>query len=355
MNSFRFESPWWLLLLAILPMLRWLGKRNRPAALLFSSRLLLQEIPVSLAQRVGWILPWVRTLGLVLLIVALARPQAGHEDRRIQTEGIAIQMVIDKSGSMRAMDFTIDNQRASRIEAVKKVFRDFVLGDNSKKGRLDDQIGLIAFGGFAECVCPLTLDHATLVKLLDTVRIPEPTRSFGGRRGDQQLLNEELETAIGDGVVLACDRLKDAKAKSKVIILLSDGDNNAGVATPEEAAEVAKKLGLHVYCIGVGSTRGTRMPIQDMFGRLTFSSQLVRLDDRTLRAIANTTGGHYWNAEDSQTLAEIYAEIDKLEKTQQEGRVFVHYRELFAWPLIAGAGLVMFEWLCRMTRWRKLP
>src|SRR5690606_12672744 len=185
---------------------------------------------------------------------------------RIRTEGIAIEMCIDRSGSMQAVDFQIHGRSVNRLEAVKHVFRDFVGGDGELPGRPDDLIGLIAFGGFAEALCPQTLDHGALLQILDGVDFPKPIRDREGRVINEQLLEEELQTALGDAVALAVDRLKDVPAKSRVIILLSDGENTAGIIEPADAAKAAREFGIRIYSIGVGSTGMAPFPGRDLFG-----------------------------------------------------------------------------------------
>ena len=306
-------------------------------------------------QRVKRLLPGVRLAGLLLIVFALARPQRGLQEFRVQTEGVAIEMCIDHSGSMQALDFQIDSQRVNRLEAVKKVFEDFVDGGGDLPGRPDDLIGLISFGGFAEGKAPLTLDHGALLEVLKTVDIPRPIRDARGRVINERFLQEEMATAIGDAVAMAVDRLKDSSAKSKVVILLSDGENTAGVATPEEAAKAAKAYEIKIYSIGVGSTGRAPFPAVDLFGREVLQARNVRLDEATLKMMAETTGGLYFNAQDMQSLERVYAEIDKLEKTISEGRMYTEYVELYPWFLLGGLGLVVSEIVLSATRFRSLP
>jgi Ca-activated chloride channel family protein len=164
-----------------------------------------------------------------------------------------------------------------------------------------------------------------------------------------------MATAIGDALATAVDRLKDAKAKSKVIILLSDGENTAGAVTPEEGAEAAKAFGIKIYAIGVGSTGPAPFEVEDSFGRKAYRTQLVRLDEQTLRMLADTTGGRYFNARDTQALEQVYAEIDQLEKTESEGRLYTEYVELYLWFLVPGLCLLILEVILSATRFRSLP
>lgn len=356
LGAFRLQDPFWLLLwtplLAVGLLAIW---RGRQTAVLYSSVQLLKGLPVTMMQRIKRMLPWVRLIGMALFVVALARPQRGLHEFHVRTEGIAIQMCIDRSGSMQAMDFEIDGDHVNRLEAVKKVFREFVEGGGRLPGRPNDLIGLISFGGFAEGKSPLTLDHGALLEVLKSVEIPTPIEELRGDPRYRQILQEEMATAIGDSVALAVDRLKDAKAKSKVIILLSDGENTAGVVMPEDAAKAAKSFGIKVYSIGVGSTGRAPFPARDLFGRTVLQSQRVRLDEETLQMLADTTGGKYFNAKNTQALEEVYAEIDKLEKTVSEGRLYTEYVELYQWFMLPGLALVILEIVLASTRFRSLP
>lgn len=350
------KYPWVLLLWIPVVILWQLGRTTqRRAALTYSSVDVLKSLPVTWMQRLkGW-LPWLRLLALMLIVYALARPQKGIREFRVQTEGIAMQMCLDRSGSMEALDFEIDGEQVNRLTIVKKVFGDFVGGGDRLPGRPDDLIGLIVFGGFAEAMSPLTLDHGALLQALEAVKIPQPIQDSRGRIINERLLQEELSTAIGDAVALAVDRIKDAKAKSKVVILLSDGESNAGVVTPEEAADAAKAFGVKIYTIGVGTTGRAPFPAVDVFGRRVLQARPVRLDETTLKMLADKTGGQYFNAQDTETLRRVYAEIDKLEKTKSEGRLYTEYEEVYLWFLLPGVALILLELLLATTRFRSLP
>lgn len=356
MNGWRLEDPLWLLLLPPVLTLGLLPRlRRRRATVLYSSTQLVAAMRPTLALRFKRFLPWLRVLGLALLVVALARPQHGTEEFRARTEGIAIQMCLDRSGSMQAFDFFIGGERVNRLTAVKQVFRDFVAGAGELPGRPNDLIGLIAFGGYANSKCPLTLDHDVLLKTLASVKIPQPVRDARGRAINSRYLNEERATAIGDAVTLAADRLRQSEAKSKVVILLSDGENTAGVVDPARAAEAAKTLGVKIYTIGVGATGLAPFPTVDLFGRRRFTMQLVRLDEATLRMMAEKTGGRYFHAKNTEALHEVYAEINKLEKTVSEGKIYADYREFYQYAMFPALGLVLLEVLLVTTRFRSLP
>ncbi len=356
MSELRLAEPLWLLMCLPLLLATMISLRGeRRGAVVYSSVRLLESLPVTLAQRVKWLLPWLRFAGMLLVIVALARPQHGLKDFRIQTEGIAIVMCIDRSGSMQALDFQLDGNRVDRLEAVKAVFHDFVAGNGRLPGRPDDQIGLVSFGGFAEAKAPLTLDHGALLEVLKTVEIAQPVYDRNGEVINLRYLEEERATAIGDAVALAVERLRDVRAKSKVIILLSDGENTAGVIEPADAAKAAESFGIKIYSIGVGSTGTAPIRMIDPFGREKLVRQHVRLDEATLKMIAETTQGRYFNAKDTNSLEDVYQDIDQLEKTQLEGRLYTEYRELFQWWLLPGLALVVTELSLRCTRFRSLP
>lgn len=356
MNAFRFEDPWWLLLLLPVAWITW-RKRSKKLlqAIVYSSIEGLKARPRSLAGRLKPWLEWLWPIAATLVLLAIARPQLGREEVRLNTDGIAIMMSIDRSGSMNALDFEVDERRVNRLEVVKQVFRDFVQGAEGFQGRPDDLIGLVAFGGFAESKCPPTLDHDTLLKILDNVKLPEPILDSQGRVINEDLLREEQATAIGDALGTAVDRLKDLKIKSKVIVLLSDGESNAGVLSPDEAAEAAKAFGIKIYCIGVGSNGQAPFLMTDAFGRKFLQNQLVRMDEATLKSLAEKTGGQYFNAKDTEALRGVYEQIDLLEKTQTEGKIYTDYRDLYPWLILPGIALVILEMLLTSTRFRSIP
>lgn len=356
MNAFRFQDPVWLLLLIPVIGFGLLSiRRERNSTVLYSNVDLLKGLPVTLAQRWKRLLPWLKICGLVLIVLALARPQSGREEFRIRTEGIAIEMCIDRSGSMRALDFPVDGERVNRLDAVKRVFHHFVAGKGDFDGRPDDLIGLVVFGGFADAKCPPTLDHGALLDILETVEIPEPVVDKQGRIINEQLWQEEQATAIGDAIAVGVDRLKDMKSKSRVIVLLSDGENTAGVVQPEEAADAAAEFGIRIYSIGVGTTGMAPYPTTDAFGRNVLRAQPVRLDEETLKMLSQKTGGRYFNAQNTEALAEVYAEIDRLEKTETEGRLYTEYREIFQWLMLPGLACVLIQVVLTATQFRGLP
>ena len=228
-----FHSPFWfLLLIPFVVLVVWNRKFRVRRGIIYSDITILKQAPQTLWQRIRRIISVFPYIALFLLIVALARPQAGREDFRVKTEGIAILMCIDRSGSMQAIDFRREGRWMNRLEAVKVTFREFVLGNEKLPGRANDLIGLIAFGGFVDSVCPLTLDHSNLVSMLESIQLAEANKDALGQEIAAAFVNEERLTAIGDALVEAVERIKDAPAKSKVIILLSDGEQTAGITTP---------------------------------------------------------------------------------------------------------------------------
>ncbi len=356
MSSFRFQDPIWLLLLIPVVGFGLLAmRRERRSAVLYSNVELLEGLPVTFAQRIKRLLPWLKIGGMTLIVLALARPQSGREEFRVRTEGIAIEMCIDRSGSMRALDFPVEGERVNRLAAVKQVFRQFVAGEGDFDGRPDDLIGLVVFGGFADAKCPPTLDHGALLDILDTVEIPEPVVDKQGRIINERLWQEEQQTAIGDAIAVGVDRLKDLKSKSRVIVLLSDGESTAGVVQPEEAAAAAAEFGIRIYSIGVGTTGMAPYPTTDAFGRTVLRAQPVRLDEETLKMLSQKTGGRYFNAQDTEALTEVYAEIDRLEKTETEGRLYTEYREIFQSLMLPGLACVVLQTMLTATRFRGLP
>ena len=363
-DLFHPDARWALLLLLLLPVIWWrVYLRRRPNAVRFSSIESLRQLPATWRMRLRWLLPVLRTLALVVLIVAIARPRKGNEQTRIRAEGIAIGLLVDRSGSMQAMDFTIEGKRVNRLAAVHNVVRSFVLGDDSLKGRPDDLIGLIGFGSYADSKCPLTLDHAYLIDALNNMKIATT--------------EGEGQTAIGDAIALGVEhlkaldqtrRLQHAKPiRSRILILLTDGQSNAGDIEPLKAAEIAKTYGIKIYTIGAGTRGMAPVPVVDpLGGNMGFRMMQVDIDEDTLRKIADATGGRYYRATDTDSLRQVYAEIDKLEKTETMERRYLQYRELATeWThwgrltlpplLLLVFALLAVEVVLRYTWLRKLP
>ena len=325
-----FAHPWFLSLLLLVPLAAWsLWSGRRRSAVTFSSTAIADDIGPTLRQRFSWLPSALALFALVLMILSLARPREGRERTIIESEGIAIEMVVDRSGSMQAMDFKIDGQRVDRLAAIKNVAADFVLGNQDSErqldGRASDLVGLIAFAGYADAISPPTLDHTYLTSQLNKLAIVQ-RRSEDG-------------TAIGDAISLAVEKLntldddRDDKQNSKVIILLTDGENTAGEFDPLVAAELAEKMDVRIYTIGVGTRGQAPVPVPSpLTGRKLIQWMQVNIDEETLRGIAKTTGGKYFRATDTDSLIEIYAEIDQLEKAKIESQHVVNYRELAIQP-----------------------
>ncbi len=298
MDSLRLYSWFWLLVApAVLGALWWRFRPQARPAAVFSSVADLKGLPVTNAQRIRRGLPYVYGLGLCLVIAALARPQAGKAESRISGEGIAIEIVLDTSGSMEALDFQLEGQDVSRLAAVKHVIKEFVLGSRAwgLSGRPDDLVGLVAFGGFADSKCPLTLDHGALVDIVRGLETPKPVRDSQGRVINAEALKEEMATAIGDGVAVAVDRLRGARATSKVLVLLTDGANNAGAVEPREAAAIAADSGIRVYTIGIGRSGMVPIPQEDEFGNKVLVPAQFPIDEELLQEMAQAGRGRVFS------------------------------------------------------------
>ena len=357
MESFRFESWQWLLAIPlVIATVVWAHRRREKPRVVFSSLHDLSSLPITLVQRLKALLPWMTGIGLILLMMGLARPQWGKSESRISGEGIAIQLVLDISGSMEAIDFELEGQDVNRLTAVKHVVKEFVLGSRSSglSGRPDDLIGLVAFGGYADSKCPLTLDHGALVETVRALSTPKRIRDRRGRVVNEQAFQEEMATAIGDGLALGLSQLKESQAKSKVVILLTDGDNNAGVVDPREAALIAQEMGVKVYTIGIGRNGLVRIPQEDALGQVALVAAQFRIDEQLLKEIAEVTGGTYFHASETKGLAKVYAKIDELEKSQLEETKFSQYDELFHWFVGSGFALLGVVRLMSATRFRTL-
>lgn len=336
--SFHQPSAWLLVLLLALPIIAWRhrGGRGR-SAVTFSSIRPLLAAGGSWAVATRQVVPALRWAAIILLIVCVARPRMADEHTRIQTEGIAIQLVIDRSGSMLAEDFGDQRRPVSRLATVKEVVKEFVAGGDELQGRPDDLIGLITFATYADSLTPLTLDHDFL---LDAVSVTEVSPS-----------NEDRATALGDAIALGVERMSgleqgradiDRRIKSRIMVVLTDGENNAGDIDPITAAKMAAAFDIKVYTIGAGTDAAMApVPVRDPFtGRLGRRMIPVSIDERTLREIAAITGGQYFRATDRETLKEVYRQIDELERTRIEQRRYTDYRELAVEPIrLAGITL----------------
>jgi Ca-activated chloride channel homolog len=331
----RFLQPEWLWLLALLPMVMLLrGRRGPVAAVEFSDVGLAREVARSARTRAGrwlWLFP---VLAGALMIVGLARPQRAHSRTEVTANGIDIVLGLDVSGSMQALDFLVDNRRVNRIEVVKSVVSRFI------EERPSDRIGLIAFAASPYLVSPLTLDHDWLQQNLERV-----STAVGADDG----------TAIGSAIAASVNRLRTTAAKSKVVILLTDGMNNTGKISPIAAAEAAKAMGVKIYTIGVGVRGMAPIPVRDEAGNLHMIMDKVDVDEKTLETVAEATGGTFYRATDTDSLQKIYEQINRLEKTAQTVQKFEHFDELYSWALIPAAAILGFSLLLQHTRFRRLP
>ncbi|MBN2302402.1 MAG: VWA domain-containing protein [Lentisphaerae bacterium] len=333
---FRFADPYYYLMLAPIGIAFWFVYRRRiRTAIPYPAIFRLSSTHTTWRIKAATILPALYLLGAVLSVIALARPQTVFSKMRRTTDAIAINMVVDVSGSMEALDLSHQSPTGvkykTRLDVVKETFADFV------DKRPDDLIGLVVFGGYASTLCPLTMDHDALRHVLSGVEIPKPVYD-----GKNQVMNqEELLTAIGDALTTACARLQNAAPKSKIIVLLSDGESNTGIVEPTAAIKVAKELGIKIYTIGVGSTGRAPFMVRDLFGRETIQYAHVNLDEKLLTEIASVTGGKYFNVNNSKGLEEALANIDTLEKTAVEENIYNQYNELFHWFLGPAIGLIV--------------
>ena len=330
----RFLQPEWFWALAALPLIvLWRGRRGPVAAVEYSDTTLARAVARRTRSRIGglvWLLP---ILAAALMIVGLARPQRTDSHTEVTANGIDIVLGLDVSGSMQALDFMVNNTRLNRIEVVKAVVARFI------EERPNDRIGIIAFAGSPYLVSPLTLDHDWLLQNLERVNV-------GG---------QDDGTAIGSAIAAGVNHLRTTAAKSKVVILLTDGVNNSGKIAPLAAAEAARALGVKVYTIGVGVRGKAPVPVRDESGRMHIVMAEVDVDEKTLQAVASETGGLFYRATDTDSLQKIYEQINRYEKSAQSVQKFEHVEELYRWPLYPALGLLGLGALLQLTRFRRLP
>lgn len=345
-----FANPWMLLLSLPLLVVAWrLLRRARRSGIRYSATSRLPARTAGWRAKVAALTPYIMIAGLALMVVAAARPRSPLARERKSVDAIAIAMTVDVSGSMEALDLTPkgDNfsRETTRLAVVKKLFAEFV----SK--RPDDLIGLVTFGGYASTRSPLTADHEALLNVLKGVEIPSVAIDAQGR----QIGEGEQKTAIGDGLAMSLARLKDAKPKSKIVILLSDGVSNAGAVEPDEAAKAAAAMGVKVYAIGVGTNAGrTPIFVRDFFGRQVIQYADMTFDEGQLKSIASTTGGTYFPVNDRNSLERALEEIDKLETTRLDTDAYDRWSEHFAIFLLAGALLVLAAVSLSMSATRRM-
>jgi len=329
----RLHDPWLLALLVLVPwVLRSLWRRPR-ASVTFPVTAAVAHVGPGRRARWRRLPDLLRALAFVLLVVAISRPQLGRSQTRVYSQGIDIMLAVDVSGSMLAEDFSLDQKRASRLDAVKAEVRRFL------ERRDGDRVGLVLFAGRPYLQCPLTLDHDWLLTNLD--------------RAEVGMIEDG--TAVGSALAAAVDHLEASDSKSKIVILLTDGQSNAGRINPRTAADAAATLGYKVYTIGAGSRGMAPFPVTDMFGNRRYRPMPVDIDETTLREIAERTGGRYWRATGTESLEDVYDQIDKLEKSSHEGLHFLEYRELYLWLVIPALLLLAAEALVGETWLRVLP
>ena len=331
---FRFASPYLLLLLVLIPATLWFGRRRvaRPALAssgMGSDESMKSSAPVAVAR----LLPMLFYLALALMVTALARPQWGTRRMVVNTSGINIVLAIDLSESMAALDFKHNGTIINRLEAVKTVVREFI------RRRSGDRIGMVVFGSEAYTQLPLTRDYNTIATMLEHLKIGAAGRS----------------TAIGDAIGISLKRLEDIRSRSNIIILLTDGRSNSGEFEPRTTAAIARQKGVKIYTIGVGGQGKAPFLIDDPIFGQRYVYQQVDIDETTLRAIAEQTGGLYFRAQNLEGLQKIYTTIDKLEKTDVKVKTFADYNELYIYLLLPAFGLLALWIVLTNTRFLRIP
>ncbi len=329
----HFQHPAVLLLLLPLMLFAWwLGRSGRPSAVAHSNTELVRELAKTRRTRWGRILPLLRWVSGALFVVALARPNIEHHHAEVHSSGVDIMLAIDVSGSMQAQDMLGPRGRSSRLDAAKEVVARFV-GD-----RESDRIGLVAFAGRPYLVSPLTMDHDWLLQRLCAL---DASQVDG--------------TAIGSALASGVRRLDAQTAKSKLLVLLTDGQNNAGKISPDAAAQAAKALGVKVYTIGIGSSGEALVPFTNERGQEQLVKAQVDVDEPSMKHVAELTGGAFYRATDTQSLHDVYAAIDRAEKTTHTLKAFSTHEEQFAWFALPGLMLLVSELGLSATRFRRVP
>ena len=329
---FRFAYPALLILLLVVAGGVAVSLWRKPSSITHSMTSSLVQLTGGANRFLGSVPMALRTGCLILLVLAVSRPQLYNVSRDIRSAGVDIMLCLDTSGSMRALDFKLDGEPVSRLTAVKKVVSEFI------KKREMDRIGLVVFGAEAFTQSPLTMDKGLLLGLVEDMEI--------GMAGDR--------TAIGSAIAIGGRRMKDLKAKSKILVLLTDGRNNAGDITPEQAADAVRALGVKIYSIGVGGKGPAPFKVKTFFGS-RIVHQRVELDEKTLMDVAKIGEGKYFRAADSDRLSEIYDIIDQQEKTEIKVKAFFHFRELYPYLLIPALLLIGLEIFLKTTILRVIP
>jgi len=344
-ESFAFRDPWLLWFLLAIPLLLFLkGRTGRSASLLFSSTAIARDVSKQAKSRAGGFLFLLRLLALAALIIALARPQIGKGHSEVEASGIDIVLAVDVSGSMAALDFATRRDLATRLDIVKRVIDQFV------DKRPNDRIGLVAFAKEPFLVSPLTLNHDWLKKNLERLELG---------------IIDGNGTAIGPAIGMSANRLRDLPAKSRVVILLTDGEDTVNQLPPIAAAEAAESFDVKIYTIAAGKTGMVPVPRTDRYGRPlrdndgniipSMRQERSYVDEETLQKIAEITNGKFYRATNTDELGAIYEDIDELEKTEVKLRHYAEYDELFFWPALLGLTLISLEQLLGNTRFKRLP
>jgi Ca-activated chloride channel homolog len=330
----------WLILVVLLAIPAYVLSRMSAGRVVFSS---LRALPLggeTWRTRLAWVPDALTAAAIAALAIALTGPRAGDQSARVRRDGIAIMMAVDVSGSMRALDLSERNNELTRLDAVKQAFERFVLGGGKLGGRPDDAIGLVGFASYAETRSPLTLDHGNLATAARELTFAR---------------DEESGTAVGAGLELAVQRLSEFKARSKVAIVLTDGESNVHEIDEDAAIDDAIKAGVKVYTIGAGSVGVAPIRVTRPDGSTALMQTRVSIDEALLRKIADKTQGRYFRATDHDGLTRIYEEIDKLERTTLEEERFTEYRQHYGWFVVAAMALVVAAFLLRGTILRRLP
>ncbi len=364
----HFESPYAFWLLIVIPVVLMIPglMKTGSAAIRFSSTGNASKTGKSIRQRFSSFPRLLRVLALICIVIALARPQTGIEEVRNISKGIAIEMVVDRSSSMGA-EMTFRGSKGTRLDIVKRVFKEFVLGNNGKlDGRPNDLIGMIAFARYPDTICPLTLAHGAYNLFLENLQYIQPVIFFKNKK---PVYNPEDGTGIGDALALAAARLRTAEKtlidqgynrdksyeiKSKIIILLSDGENNCGKRTPLHAAELASEWGIKIYTIAF--TGEGVITVEDPYLKRKYKDKVPgKVDTTVLKEVADKTGGFFRMANDAKSLQAIYREIDEMEKSEIESVRYVDYKENFIKFALAGLILLVCEIILNCTLFRKIP
>ena len=333
-ESFQFLHPEFLFLLLSLPLMAiWKGRWGRPVAVRMPSTDDAISVGAKPRSKIGGFMAFFGLLAFALLIVAFARPRHGKGSTEVEASGIDIVLTLDVSGSMEALDFQLEGKVMNRLEVVKSVVAKFV------GQRPNDKLGMVAFAGRPYLVSPLTMDHEFLAKRLASVKMGQV----------------EDGTAIGSAIATSVSHLRNSTAKSRIIVLATDGVNNAGSVNPLTAAEAAKALGIKVYAIGTGVRGEAPMPVKDAFGNTHMQTVKVEIDEEMMREVATATGGQYYRATDTDSLDKIYESINQLEKTTRKLKKYQQYDELYLWFLVPGLCLLLLELVLTQTRFRRLP